>query len=314
MTTIEKQSSVLEEAAFLIRKHVPHAGVLETVVPGLTLYRITSNDFIARSSGELMTSFIVSGRKATAIGGKVLEYGPGESLVCGIASPSEFHTLDASPQEPFLALSVSLNLAILMEYAGILALGANSQPTDETPSGVFVIRPDEALANGFLALLRLLDRPHLASIRAPLLLRDLHALLLDSACGPALRVLASAGSTGHAVLNSVNWIRENYAADCSIEELAFRANMSSATFHRRFRQVTGYSPIQFRKRVRLFEARRMLLARKMNVTTASYSVGYESPAQFVRDYKGLFGEPPLRDIKRLLGTEDSQFSDTSLTN
>lgn len=101
------------------------------------------------------------------------------------------------------------------------------------------------------------------------------------------------------MLNAVNWIRTNYADSSSIETLATRANMSNATFHRHFRQVTGFSPLQFRKRVRLFEARRMLLARQVNVTTASYRVGYESSAQFVRDYKSLFGDSPLRDIKRL---------------
>lgn len=298
-TMTPAEQAILDEAARLIAKHAPAPGIYPTGVPGLTLYRITSNAFIERSAGELMTSFIVRGRKSTAIGDRVLEYGPGQSLVCGIASPSEFHTLDASPEHPFLALSISLDLSILMEYAGALAAAQSLRGSGDLPSGVYVIRPDEDLAHGFLTLLRLLERPNLIAIRAPLAIRDLHALLLDSSCGAALRTLASAGSEGHAVLNAVNWIRRNYAEDCSIEELACRANMSNATFHRRFRQVTGFSPLQFRKRVRLFEARRMLLARQVNVTSASYSVGYESPAQFVRDYKGLFGLPPLRDIKQL---------------
>ena len=101
--------ALLESAAQIIDRHAPPHGVFTTSGPGLMLYRIESNAFIERTAGEIMTTFIVRGRKTTAIGGKMLEYGAGESLVCGIASPSEFHTLDASRDNPFLALSVSLD-------------------------------------------------------------------------------------------------------------------------------------------------------------------------------------------------------------
>ena len=292
-----EEPQLLQAAARLVCAYAPDPGVHPSAVPGLTLYRLEQPGYIARSAGEIMTTFIIAGRKSTAIGGRILEYGPGESLVCGIASPSEFRTLECSAAHPFLAVSVALNLSILMEYAGQMT--GMPGPGAGVSEGVFVIRPDEDLALAFLALLRLLDRPELIAIRAPLLLRELHALLLDSACGPQLRALASAGSEGHAVLNAVNWLRTHFASSESIGELARRANMSSATFHRKFRQVTGFSPVQFRKRVRLFEARRQLIAREANVTTAAYAVGYESPAQFVRDYKGLFGAPPLKDVRRL---------------
>ena len=165
-TVSQGANALLDEAAALILRHAPRTGVHATIVPGLTLYRITSNTFIERSAGELMTSFIVRGRKSTAIGGQVLEYGPGESLVCGIASPSEFHTLDASPENPFLALSVSLDMTVLMEYAGALAWSHKVPKSSDLPNGVHVIRPDEDLAEGFLLLLRLLERPALVSLRA----------------------------------------------------------------------------------------------------------------------------------------------------
>lgn len=301
-------SGLIREAADLILRHTAGTGVFPSAVPGLTLYRLASNDFIERSAGEVMTSFIVQGHKTTAIGGRLLEYGPGESLVCGIASPSEFHPIDASSEHPFLAISVSLDPAVLMEYAGALSALGQPKPKTQTPAGVFVIRPDEELACAFVSLLRLLDRPKLLAIRAPLLMRDLHALLLDSSCGEALRALASAGSEGHAVLNAANWIRSNYAERCSMETLAERANLSSATFYRRFRELTGFSPVQFRMRVRLFEARRLLLSKRSNVSSTAFRVGYDSAAQFVHDYKRLFGDAPLRDIKRLLSSADETSS------
>lgn len=297
-------SQVLKAAARLVLKHTPVPGVHSSAVPGLTLYRITSETFIERSVGEIMTSFIISGRKSTAIGGRIYEYGPGESLVSGIASPSEFQTLDSSVEHPFLAISVSLNLSTLMEYAGSLA---GTRRTTSAPAGVFVIRPDEDLAMAFLSLLRLLERPSLIALRAPLMLRELHVLLLGSSCGRELMELAIAGSEGHAVLKAVGWLRKNYACSSSVEELAHRVNMSEATFYRKFRQVTGFSPVQFRKRVRLFEARRALIANETNVSSAAFAVGYESPSQFVRDYKELFGLSPLKDIKKL--AEQRKFDD-----
>lgn len=300
---VEKHGKELNEARRLILKHLPTPGVRLTGVPGLALYHIASNDFIERNAGELLVSFIVSGRKATAVGDHVLEYGPGQSLVCGIASPTEFHTLDASPEAPFLALAVSLDLAILMEYAAAIGLKASDSTSADDLSGVFVIRPDVDLAEAFLRLLRLLERPLLVAIRAPLALRDIHALLLDSKEAATLRDLALAGSVGNAVSAAADWLRRNYADNCSVADLAERSHMSPPTFHRHFRKLTGLSPIQFRKRVRLYEARKLLLSRRMNVTGVSFAVGYESPSQFVRDYKGLFGEPPLRDIRRLSATD-----------
>lgn len=270
-------AALLAEARRLILKHLPSPGVRLTDVPGLALYHVASNDFIERNAGELLVSFIVSGRKATAVGDRVLEYGPGQSLVCGIASPTEFHTLDASPESPFLALAVSLDTAILMEYAAAIGLKASDSNPDDDSGGVFVIRPDVDLARAFLRLLRLLERPALVAVRAPLALRDLHALLLDSKEAATLRD--------------------------PVADLAERSHMSPPTFHRHFRRLTGLSPVQFRKRVRLYEARKLLLSRRMNVAGASFAVGYESSSQFVRDYKGLFGEPPLRDIRRLEGLD-----------
>lgn len=295
------ENDFLKEACGLLMRHAPEAGVFPTAVPGLTLYRIESTDYIERLAGELMTTYILSGHKTTVIGDRELFYGPGESLVCGIASPSEFRALDATPEHPFLALAVSLDLSVLMEYAAALA---DNTARACAQDGIFVIRPDEDLARAFVSLIELLERPKLVGIRAPLALRELHALLLDSPCGPALRSLASTGSEGFAVLKTAAWIRKNFAESFSVDDLADRAAMSVATFHRRFRKLTGYSPVQYRKRVRLYEARRLLLARRLNVTSAAFAVGYESSAQFVRDYKDLFGESPLRDIRRMTTEDD----------
>lgn len=284
----------LDHMADFILRHTPHSGVFQTEIPELKLYRITSSSFIERSSGTIQTSLIVKGHKATTIGQQVYKYGEGQGLVCGVASPSEFQVFDASEDKPFLALSVNLDLQTLMEYSRQFSFSPMKSQPCET---VFVIRADEDLLNCFGMLLQLLEKPKLLNMRAPLVLKLLHILLLDSSCGAALRNLASVGSESYAVLQSVNWIREHFADNCYVEDLARQANMSLATFYRHFRQATGYSPLQFRKKVRLLEGRKMLLSRTKNVTSTAAAVGYDNVSQFVKDYKDLFGEPPLRHIK-----------------
>lgn len=130
-------------------------------------------------------------------------------------------------------------------------------------------------------------------MRAPLVIRDLHYLLLTGATAPRLLpLLRDAAPAG------ASWLRANFATSIAIEELARMHNMSTSNFHRQFKGLTGMSPLQFQKQIRPFEAQRMMLAQHAQVAEAAYAVGYESPTQFVREYKRQFGDSPLRDVRR----------------
>lgn len=189
------------------------------------------------------------------------------------------------------SLSLKLSPAILAE---LLAEDVSTLKPGE-PYG-FDAAPEE-LIEDFERLLRLLDRPAQIAARAPLLIRDIHYLALTSAAGNSLRSLYAPGSTGHRIRQAVKWMRENFRETITIEQLAGIAHMSPATFHRQFKELTSFTPIQYQKRLRLYEAQQFLMRGDGDVNSAAFAVGYVSPQQFNRDYKRFFGDAPGRVTK-----------------
>ncbi len=155
------------------------------------------------------------------------------------------------------------------------------------------------LLAAFQRLIDLLDEPEDIPILAPLIQREILYRLLVGDQGTRLRQIASAGSQSHQIARAIDWLKANYAQPLRIDDLATHVNMSPSTFHHHFRALTAMSPLQYQKWLRLNEARRLMLAERLDATTAAFQVGYESPSQFSREYSRLFGSPPLRDIKSL---------------
>ena len=149
-----------------------------------------------------------------------------------------------------------------------------------------------------LRLAELLDKPEQIAIRAPMILQELHYLLLIGPRGHVLRGLYAQGSQNILVLQAVSILRRDLGAPVRMESLARQVGMSLSTLHRHFKTVTGLSPLQYLKQLRLHEAQRLMLMEDMRAASAALSVGYESVTQFSREYKRMFGEPPHRDIQR----------------
>jgi AraC-like DNA-binding protein len=136
-------------------------------------------------------------------------------------------------------------------------------------------------------------------ILAPIIQREIIYRLLVGEQGTRLRQIASTGSQSHQIARAIDWLKANFTQSLRIDDLAAQASMSSSTFHHHFRSMTALSPLQFQKQLRLQEARRLMLAERLDAATAAFQVGYESPSQFSREYNRLFGSPPLRDIAKL---------------
>jgi transcriptional regulator GlxA family with amidase domain len=132
-----------------------------------------------------------------------------------------------------------------------------------------------------------------------MIIKEIHYLVLSDPQGKYLRLCSTPGTNNANITEAITWLKQNYRSPLRVEELARIANMSSPTFHRRFREVTSFSPVQFQKLMRLCEARRLLLTESKDTAAAAYEVGYESVTQFNREYKRHFGEPPRRDVVRL---------------
>ncbi|MEZ5580483.1 MAG: helix-turn-helix domain-containing protein [Candidatus Competibacteraceae bacterium] len=173
-----------------------------------------------------------------------------------------------------------------------------ARPTDCL--GVAVSRSRRAYSTPSITSCRLLEHPQDIAVLAPLVQQEIVYHLLTSEQGPRLRHITSIGNHGYRIARAIDWLKDHFNQRLRIEDLANQAGLSTSAFHNHFRAVTAMSPLQFQKKMRLNEARRLMLTEHMEAATAAYEVGYDSPSQFSREYSRQFGVPPMRDIKNLV--------------
>ncbi|WP_276819201.1 AraC family transcriptional regulator [Mailhella massiliensis] len=291
----ERINDALKEKAL---RHMPEVGVKETAVPGLSISRRLAHDILENSLYKPCIGVMLQGRKKSIIGMEEYIYGEGQCLVVGVDVPSSFYVMDGTEDAPFLCLSLAVDSFLLTRLA------AEVPPSPESPCassmrGVSVENVDVAVLDAFSRLMDLLDRPEHISMLAPMIIKEIYYRMLLGPQGDFLRRFHTLGSQSTQIAQAVTWLRDNYRSPLQVEELARRVNMATSTFHRHFKEVTSLSPLQFHKRLRLFEAQRLMLAERVDAASAGLAVGYESPTQFNREYKRLFGEPPHRNITRL---------------
>lgn len=238
----------------------------------------------------------VSGRKRVLLGDASFIYDSAQFLVVSVVLPVSGMVVDASTDDPYLCLKLDLDVAVLGEL--LLAHDARVPRSDHTPS-IAVGDTDAGLLDAALRLLRLLDAPDDIAALAPLAEREILYRLLTGPQGAMLRHIATADTRLHQISRAVTWIKDHYAGTLSIDHLAGLAGMSPSSFHEHFKKVTRFSPLQYRTRLRLLEARRLMVSDAMDAASAGFQVGYDSPSQFNRDYSRAFGLPPLRDAARL---------------
>lgn len=190
-----------------------------------------------------------------------------------------------------------LDLRALSELIAQAGLPPPTERPRDRSVGIGLVTP--SLLDPVKRLLELLDEPASIPVLAPLIQREIHYRLLTGDQAAHLWQIASVGSQGHRISKAVEWLKVNFALPLRIEELAARVQMSTATLHHHFRQLTAMSPLQYQKWLRLNEARRLMLNEGLDAATAAFNVGYESPSQFSREYGRLFGMPPKRDIIEL---------------
>jgi AraC-like DNA-binding protein len=267
---------------------------LQTPVPGLLLSRVETTEPDYSLTDPLLV-VMAQGGKRLLLGEQVFEYRAGQVLVVTTGLPVTGHFLDASPQTP------ALGMGLVLRPGTIAELLLEAAPRCRTHAGPAIATGDAGpdLLDPVTRLLRLLDHPADARVLAPLVEREILWRLLTGPHGAIVRQIGLADSNTSHVSRAIQWIRDNYAEPMRIEDLARMAGMSAAAFHRHFRAVTTMSPLQFQKRIRLQEARSLLLARPDDVAGVGHLVGYDSPSQFSREYRRLFGAPPGRDAMRL---------------
>jgi AraC-like DNA-binding protein len=236
---------------------------------------------------------VVQGEKETLTTTRRHVIAAGEFLVVTHDMPVVSRITRASPDRPYLALILSLDVDILADLQH-----AARQPAVPDDSDEFALRVGDAdidLVDAFVRSLRALEEPNNAAVLLPLVSREIHYRLLNTPAGHTLRRLSLGQQPAAAVSKAIRLIRKDLSTTLSVPTIAGHVGLSPSALHHHFRAVTGTSPLQFQKQLRLLEARRLIQANIRSVTDAAYEVGYSSPTQFSREYRRAFNHPPSHD-------------------
>jgi AraC-like DNA-binding protein len=240
---------------------------------------------------------VAQGRKQVMLGEHVYDYAAGDSMLTTIDLPVVSNVTIATPEVPFLGLMLAIEPRTIVQLAAEMDLA--QPPKDCAYRSISFKELDPFVQGALVRLLRLLDEPALIRHLAPLIQREIAIRLLAGPFGPLLRHLVAVGSPSQQIARAVNWLKQHFSLDLRVDELAATAHMSPSTFRQHFRSVTGMSPLQYQKQLRLQQARQLMLSQNIDAGSAGIRVGYESASQFSREYARLFGAPPLRDVQRI---------------
>jgi AraC-like DNA-binding protein len=279
----------------LIERYAESDGVHETLLPRVSLIRASRPSEPIHVLHEPALCMIVQGSKEVVLGEQRFIYDPTKYLLISVSLPLTGEILEATPHQPYLCFRLDLDAALL----NALITDVGQQENHGHPAaGLALNTPSSELLAAVVRLLSLLETPEDIAVLAPLAEREiLYRIMKDDTTG-MLYQIAAGDSKLHQVSRAVTWLKHNYREPFSIERLTQETHMSPSTLHHHFKTVTGMSPLQYQKQLRLQEARRLLLAQTVDAATAGHTVGYESPSQFSREYRRLFGASPLRDVAR----------------
>jgi AraC-like DNA-binding protein len=285
-------------AGLIERVSAPHGdGMHATTIANLFLIRSSRPTDPLHGLQQPAVCIVAQGRKQVMAGRTVLTYDPAHYLVAAVEVPIIGQIVEASVAKPYLCLRLDLDpvaiAALMMEAPAHGDDGGAPGPS------LAISRVTPALLDAAVRLMGLLESPQDIAVLAPLAEREILYRLLTGEQASRLRQIAIAESRMQQVTRAIGWIKENFRAPFSIEAIAAHAHMSPSTLHMHFKAVTAMSPLQYQKQIRLQEARRLILSQSLDAAIAGHSVGYDSPSQFSREYKRLFGAPPARDIARL---------------
>jgi AraC-like DNA-binding protein len=298
---VERMQINRKELVERITLAVPEDGVVQ-VLEGLFLARAASPRGLNHGVIKPCFCVIAQGSKAFLLGDSRYRYDPDHYLIVTLELPSISQVLEATPEKPYLSLRIDLSPALVESVIAEASQGSRPGSVvvgSNNARAMDVSRLDVNLQDAVIRLVRLMDTPEEVPVLMPLIQREIVYRLLMGQQGARLRHLAFAENDIPQIARAVERIRQDYDQPLRIEELARELGMSISGLHHRFKAVTAMSPLQFQKKLRLQEARRLMLSEDLDASSAAFRVGYRDPAYFNREYKSLFGVPPIRHVQRL---------------
>ena len=285
-----------EELVERILLAVPEDGIIQPLA-GLYLARVSQPRGWVHSVDRPSLCVIAQGSKEILLGGKSYSYDPDHYLIATVELPRASHVLEASRERPYLSFRLELSPALV---SSVMMEAAQGSFSDHSDARALDISPlDVDLQDAVLRLVRLLDSPVNAQVLMPLISREIVYWLLMGAQGARLRHLTNMGGYTPIIARAIERLSEDVGQPLRIEDLARELGMSVSGLQHRFKAITAMSPMQFQKQLRLQEARRLMLSEDLDAASTAYRLGYHDAAHFNREYKSLFGDPPIHDIQRL---------------
>jgi AraC-like DNA-binding protein len=296
--TGKEQSGVPAGLAERIAQLTAGKNRVDTPIQGLSLHRWET--LTEPTSYMLAPSIclIGQGRKRLFLGEDTYVYDKHRYLITSVDLPVVTQIIEATPEKPYLGLTMEMDLRVIAQLMLDHHMSTTPQPKDRR--GIAVSEVSLPLLDAFNRLLDLIKNPNDISALAPLIQQEIFYRLLQGEQGSRLRQITSIGNHGYQIAKAIDWLKDNFSKPVKVEELAGKAGLSVSAFHNHFRSMTAMSPLQFQKKMRLNEARRLMLTEHLDASRAAFEVGYESPSQFSREYSRLFGAPPMKDIKNLV--------------
>ncbi len=285
------------------KRHANSDGLVLTPVTGLSMMSVDTPAGDLQSIYKPMVCLVLQGAKRMTVGLQQRVLSAGQSAIVSADMPVVGRIVQASHSEPYLAVAVELDMVIMRELAA--HMGSAHAQRSSAMQTLFAEDTEAEVMDCASRLMKLLDRPDSAPLLRPGIMRELHYWLLSGPHGAALREIADPDSYASRLADAIAILRAEYTSRVPVEQLATEAGMSLSSFHKHFKHMTSLTPGQYQQRLRLIEARRLMLDEGCSASNAAFEVGYESVSQFTREYGRLFQAPPKRDALRLLKSSEA---------
>lgn len=288
----------IEQIIEKIIKLYQEPGYFNTTIKGFKISKRDEPTELKKCFYTPLAILLLQGSKQTIFGDKDFTFGAGQYLVCSVDIPLMSRIKDATTENPCIGLVVELDSYLISQLMS--EMNMNEAKYNEDQTCFAGADADEDLISAFVRLVELLEQSEdRHKILVPMIKKEIHYLLLTGPLGDLIKAANTKGNQYNRIAGAINLLKENYKEKINMDELAKSLNLAPSSFYKYFKQVTTISPLQYQKQLKLYEAQRLMLTGEYNAESASYLVGYQSPTQFSREYKKMFGNPPKTDIKKL---------------
>lgn len=282
----------------IILRNILDVGNYPTTIKGVRIVRRNNPTEFMRCFYNPTCILVLQGLKHMLYGNENIVYTKGQYVVSCTDIPVSSRVAEASEDKPFVVLILELDSNII---SNLILETKLPQAVDNKEKALAIADTDAELLDSFYRLAQLIEKPESEQkIMSPIIIKEIYYRLLTGPLGNQLRLINTKGTRSNQIAQAISLIKERYSEKLNMDEVAKAVNMAPASFYRNFKKVTQVSPLQYQKQLRLNEAQRLMLSGEHNAESASYIVGYESPTQFSREYKKMFGNPPKTDVKNLV--------------